>query len=199
MILHFLLGLAPDLALALPTDFAATSPAAVAAAATPTAEPGDARSSARSTPSSPRPVRSNYWHGHEQGWFWYRDTAPVPVAPPRESAESPAPAEAASAPLKELHALTERIERSLARAVLDPSPANLQHYMELNATTIAMARDFAAGWQRLLWRSPALDSRLVMPAADPAVQAVNDAHAQRRKMLLQGPGKATRPVVFLPW
>ena len=134
------------------------------------------------------PSPGNYWHDHEQGWFWYRDavpTAPRDVSDRAEPESSRMPAADATDPMRALQAWGAEVEDSLARAVLEPSAANLQRYMELNARTLAMAREFAIGWQRLLWRRPALDSRLAMPAADPAVQAVHDARDRYRRVRLR--------------
>lgn len=183
MILPLLLWTA---SIALPATAAATT-AYESSAIPPVAAATSTHTDDAPTPTpatSPPTPRTHYWHEHERGWFWYQET----LSPPRPR-ESPVPAlpdeEISQDPQQELQAFTTRLEQSLARAVLNPSPENLRHYMELNAKLMAMAHGFAVGWQRLLWQSPALDSRLLMPTAGVAVQAVNEARVRRRDTRLQ--------------
>lgn len=189
MILPFLLWTA-SAPVALPATLADESSITPSVATATLAHVDDMQTPTSPTSLSRRSPHTYYWHDHERGWFWYQE--PPSLDSPRPQ-ELPVPAlqdeEVLQSPVQELQAFTSRLEQSLARAVLNPSSENLRHYMELNAKIIAMARDFAVGWQRLLWRSPALDSRLAMPTAGVAVQAVNEARVRRRETLLQNMAK----------
>ncbi len=127
-------------------------------------------------------VPENYWQDHAQGWFWYQQ----PVSGPEETVLPP-PEQTVRVltPGQQLEAFRARVQDSLAQAILEPSADNLQGYMELNAAMFVMAQNFAEAWQGLLWRRPELDARLLMPTADPAVQALHDARSAQRTAQLQ--------------
>ena len=128
-----------------------------------------------------------YYQSGEKGWFWYeqppvkpKKPQPKPVeATPAQAAASPhAPAkltEDPNDPLVQLKQVQEAIERAQARAVLNPTPANVQAFMVVNAQAQAQAARFAETWQQVLWQTPQLDYRTVKPADDQAIHAYNDA------------------------
>lgn len=110
-----------------------------------------------------------YYHRHAEGWFWYHD--PKPEEKPDE-AEIKAPAPADS--LEVMAAFQKQIELAKARAILDPSDANMKAYLRLNRLAMSRAGEFAEAWQRAVWTTPALDTRLIHPVNDQAVQLFND-------------------------
>mgnify|MGYP002376969454 CR=1 FL=1 len=124
-----------------------------------------------------------YYQSGEQGWFWYAQPPANPdkPEPPEEQpaavmSVSPAkPAEDTNDPLVQMKQVQEAIERAQARAVLDPTPANVQAFMVVNAQAQAQAARFAETWQQVLWQTPQLDYRLVKPTDDQAIHAYNDA------------------------
>ena len=129
---------------------------------------------------APGAALQNYWQDHAQGWFWYQQSVPEQIVPPAPLQTVPV-----LTPGQQLEAFQARVKDSLAQAILEPSADNLQGYMELNAAMLAMAQNFAEAWQGLLWQRPELDTRLLMPTADPAVQALHDAQSQQRAAQLR--------------
>lgn len=128
-----------------------------------------------------------YYKAGEKGWFWYEQTPTKPAKKkPQEpkqvvaaaavpAAPSPKPEEDPNDPLVRMKLFQEELERIQARAVLDPTPANVQAFMLINAQTQARAGKFAEVWQQVLLGTPQLDYRLVKPVDDAAIHAVNDA------------------------
>lgn len=115
-----------------------------------------------------------YYHHHAEGWFWYQDPVPpqTPVAPP---AKPPAPAD----PLEMMTAFQKQIEVAKARAILEPTDDNVKAYLQLNQMAINRAGEFAQAWQRVVWITPDLDTRLSHPVNDQAVQVFNDEKLRR--------------------
>ncbi len=119
-----------------------------------------------------------------EGWFWYE--APDPEPEPetkREAPEAELPAPAATAPatpdpVAALQALQQALEAARAAAIMtdDPSEreAAVRSYMRLNQEVMARSGAFAESWQRVLWSTPALDTRLEHPVNDQAVHVRND-------------------------
>ena len=101
------------------------------------------------------------------GWNFYCDPDPEPEEP---EAVPEQPTEAASAPPPAPLSYTEQIEafrrefdETKYRAVLDPTPENLQSYMEAQLAMTRMATTFTDQWQRVLFRTPELDINTRFP------------------------------------
>ncbi len=112
-----------------------------------------------------------YYERHSEGWFWYQDPEPEPE-PDTEEPEAQAPASAD--PIAALSAFQKEIEIAKARAILEPTDENLKTYLHLNQLAMNRAGNFAQAWQRVVWTTPVLDSRLTHPVNDQAVQVFND-------------------------
>ena len=124
---------------------------------------------------------SSYFERRAEGWFWYQDPAPVHEAPLEPE---PAPPAAlglpAPDPVEVLAQLEQQLEQALAAAIMVPNEDNLLAYLRLDQAARGRARAFADAWQQVVWRTPALDHRLVRPVNDQAVQLFND---ERVRML----------------
>jgi len=107
------------------------------------------------------------------GWHFYCDPEPAPdptkkpePQPDQQAEQEPEDAEEAKKPMT----ATEQIEAYRAyadelkhRAILDPTPENLEAYMKVNMEMAQMASRFAAVWQRVLFQSPDLDANTRRP------------------------------------
>jgi conjugal transfer pilus assembly protein TraF len=110
------------------------------------------------------------------GWHFYCDPAPeeAPAPPPEETA-APAPEATPEAPppmtaTEEMMAFRARVEELKHRAVLYPTEENVRAYMEINAEMAARAGTFADVWQRVLFRTPALDANTRRPLVQRGAQ-----------------------------
>ncbi|HEY9148281.1 MAG TPA: conjugal transfer protein TraF [Gammaproteobacteria bacterium] len=122
-------------------------------------------SNAQADPGDPQV----YYERHGEGWFWYQDPEPK-SEPEKPEAPPPAPID----PIAALSVFQKEIEVAKARAILEPTDANLKAYLRLNQLAMNRAGDFAQAWQRAVWTTPALDTRLTNPVNDQAVQVFND-------------------------
>lgn len=139
-----------------------------------------------------------YYQSGEKGWFWYEkppvkpkksQPQPVEATPVQAAAAAPPPptqpAEDPNDPLVQMKQVQEAIDRAQARAVLDPTPANVRAFMVVNAQAQAQAAQFAETWQQVLWQTPQLDYRTVKPADDQAIHAYNDARLAINEQFLR--------------
>ena len=117
--------------------------------------------------AGPAPIL--YYQRHGEGWFWYQDP------PPAHKKDTPkATPPAAPDPVAVLEAFQRKLDTAKARAVLEPTEANIRAYLELNQLALTRAGDFATAWQRVVWTTPALDPSINHPVNDQAVQLYND-------------------------
>ncbi|MGO4855363.1 conjugal transfer protein TraF [Phaeovulum sp. W22_SRMD_FR3] len=102
------------------------------------------------------------------GWNFYCDPEKEEPAPD-QPAEAPAAPAAPAAPEKpksyteQIEEFRKELDEIKYRAVLEPTPENLQDYMEAQQRMSGMASAFTDQWQRVLFKSPALDINTRFP------------------------------------
>ena len=109
----------------------------------------------------------------QTGWNFYCDPpeeepepeqpapAPKPEAKPEE-----APAEETEKPksyTEQIEEFRKELDEIKYRAVLEPTPENVQAYMEAQKNMSAMAAKFTDQWQRVLFKTPDLDINTRFP------------------------------------
>ena len=62
--------------------------------------------------------------------------------------------------------LRQEKDRRLAAAVMDPSPDNMQRYLQINALMLEKSSAFADAWRRTLWAHPQYDFTRAWPSAN---------------------------------
>ncbi len=114
-----------------------------------------------------------YWLRNQEGWFWYRD--PAPVTP--RSKSKPAASQREKT-LSDFVAMQQRLEDLKRVAVMNPTNDNLTAYMRYQRWVMNKSARFAERWQRLVWSVPELDYGLTgRPTNAMAINAFDD---QRR-------------------
>ncbi|WP_217351995.1 conjugal transfer protein TraF, partial [Ruegeria sp. HKCCD8929] len=106
------------------------------------------------------------------GWHFYCEPKP---APKKETEPEPQPEPQAAEPAQpeeqaeeltateEIEAFRKYADELKHRAILDPTPENVQAYMEVNTQMAQMAARFSAVWQRVLFQTPSLDANVRRP------------------------------------
>ena len=140
----------------------------------------------------------SYWGDGERGWFWYEDPALEPEeklvpreAPRRVERSEEKEREAPRAPeLIELERLRKQVEDYRNIAVVNPTEANVRRYMELEASVVRMASNFADVAQRIAWATPDLDQTLQgRPVNAKAIEVFDRETAQGRARTVSDLGK----------
>ena len=114
-----------------------------------------------------------YFDRHAEGWFWYHDPVDDGVLPAAK-APSPSPSPAASDnPEQVIADERHRLEVALDRALVQPTPDNVQAYLVLNAKLMNQASAFADSWRGVVWTHPELDHTVQSPVGPAAYLASN--------------------------
>lgn len=100
-----------------------------------------------------------YCRERKLGTWFYCDRRKRPAPSPQTA---PAPAGSATA---QLAAITQRLDELKARAVLEPTEANVTAYIRYQREQLDRASMFSDVWQRAVWQDPALDYTLQRPVS----------------------------------
>lgn len=113
-------------------------------------------------------------------WFYCskpkRQEAPVPPPPERSAVER-------------LAAITRELDELKARAILDPSEANVIAYVRFQREQLDRASTFSDTWQRALWQTPELDYTLQRPVSSVGKRAWLDNRRADRDAVLANLGQ----------
>ena len=124
----------------------------------------------------PRPTQAiTYWLRNQEGWFWYRDPAPVKRRPNAKPAVSQRQKD-----LTDFKAMQQRLDDLKRIAVMNPTNDNLTAYMRYQRWVMNKSARFAERWQRLVWSVPELDYGLTgRPTNAMAINAFDDQHRDK--------------------
>lgn len=82
-----------------------------------------------------------------QGWLWYKDQAPLPQKPPAVKAmATPAEAKKPETHQEQIQQIKEQFEETLAKAILNPTLANVQATQVLQDQIMDRSDTFAKMW-----------------------------------------------------
>lgn len=133
-----------------------------------------------------------YWLRNQEGWFWYRDPAPVTPRPTSKPATSQR-----QKTLSDFVAMQQRLEDLKRVAVMNPSNNNLTAYMRYQRWVMNKSAHFAERWQRLVWSVPELDYGLTgRPTNAMAINAFDDQRRDRDADTVRGLA-ATHGLLFV--
>jgi conjugal transfer pilus assembly protein TraF len=102
------------------------------------------------------------------------------VRPQSEPAEEPEAATPPVAATAQLDAITAGLRELKARAILDPTEANVAAYIRFQRRQLDRASLFSDVWQRAIWQDPALDYTLERPVGALAKKQWQDARSADR-------------------
>ena len=133
-----------------------------------------------------------YWLRNQEGWFWYRD--PAPMIPRVRS--KPAPTQRQK-DLTDFTAMQKRLEDLKRVAVMNPTNDNLLGYMRYQRWVMNKSARFAERWQRLVWSVPELDFGMTgRPTNAMAINVFDDQHRDRDADTVRGLA-ATHGLLFV--
>lgn len=100
------------------------------------------------------------------GWNFYCDPPPEEEPAPEEPAPAAPAAPAPETPktyTEQIEEFRKELDEMKYRAILEPTPENVQSYMEAQQRMSGMASEFTDQWQRVLFKTPALDINTRFP------------------------------------
>lgn len=112
--------------------------------------------------------------------YWFYCARPRPVEQPHTPAPPPASA------TNQLDAITAELRELKARAILEPTPANVTAYIRFQREQLDRASLFSDVWQRAIWQDPELDYTLQRPVSTLGKRQWQDArNADRNAAMAQ--------------
>ena len=106
--------------------------------------------------------------------YWFYCARPRPAERPEPAA--PPPASATS----QLDAITAQLRELKAKAILEPTPANVTAYIRFQREQLDRASLFSDVWQRAIWQDPDLDYTLQRPVSTLGKRQWQDARNAER-------------------
>ena len=110
--------------------------------------------------------------------YWFYCTRPRPAEAPEPAA--PPPASATS----QLDAITAQLRELKAKAILEPTPANVTAYIRFQREQLDRASLFSDVWQRAIWQDPELDYTLQRPVSTLGKMQWQDARSAERNAVM---------------
>ena len=115
-------------------------------------------------------------------WFYCERPNAKPSAPQ-------APAQTQQSSTAQLKAITKQLDELKARAILEPSEANVIAYVRYQREQLDRASTFSDTWQRALWQNPDIDYTLQRPVSTVGKRAWTDNRAATRDQVLSRLGQ----------
>lgn len=110
--------------------------------------------------------------------YWFYCTRPKPPETPQAQA---APDVSAT---QRLEAITSELRELKARAILEPTPANVTAYIRFQRAQLDRASLFSDVWQRSIWQDPDLDYTLQRPVSTLGKRQWQDARKAERDSVM---------------
>lgn len=111
-------------------------------------------------------------------WFYCRK--------PRPPEQEEPPAAPAASATGRLDAITAELRELKARAILEPTPANVTAYIRFQREQLDRASLFSDVWQRAIWQDPELDYTLQRPVSTLGKRQWQDARSAERDAVMAG-------------
>lgn len=113
--------------------------------------------------------------------YWFYCTKPNPTPKPETAAPAPIPDA-----VTRMEAITAELRELKARAILEPTPANVTAYVRFQREQLDRASLFSDVWQRAIWQDPNLDYTLQRPVSTLAKRQWQDSRTAERNGVMAG-------------
>jgi conjugal transfer pilus assembly protein TraF len=123
-------------------------------------------------------VGDAFYCGERKLGYWFYCEKPKPEP------ETVSPALPSESAVTRLDAITTELRELKARAILEPSPANVTAYIRYQRTQLDRASLFSDVWQRAIWQDPGLDYTLQRPVSTLGKRQWQDARTAERNAVM---------------
>ena len=96
-------------------------------------------------------------------WNFYCDPEPEEVEEDAPPAPAPPPAKPEPTTTEEILKFRAELDEIKYRAVLNPTEENVAYYMYAQQAMVGKAKEFTDQWQRIIFKTPALDANINYP------------------------------------
>ena len=122
-----------------------------------------------------------FWGATQSGWWWYKECHENDSVEKRD--ESPVKKEASSKKsFKEMTAAEVRkeTERLHEIAVMNPTDANVRHYLEFQDLSYKQSEKYAEVWKRIVWTTPSLNPAVNSPSTTAGINVKEEVDQKNR-------------------
>lgn len=126
----------------------------------------------------------DFYCGARKLGTWFYCEKPKPRPNPKS-----APAPSTTAASERLAAISKQLDDLKARAILEPSEANVTAYIRFQREQLDRASMFSDVWQRSMWQNPELDYTLQRPVSTLAKRAWIDNRKAEQELALRNLSK----------
>lgn len=117
----------------------------------------------RSQPQAKSWWEEDVWTNPDRGFNWYPPDRPPAKAPPK--AKKPEPPKADIRSLKTFEEVDKELQSLRAKAVFEPTDANVLAYMKAQEYVLSRSAMFADVARRVVWQNPEIDGNAKQPIA----------------------------------
>lgn len=138
----------------------------------------EAARAADPAPTAPAGSDDPFYCQERRLGYWFYCTRPKPPETPHAQAVPDASA------TERLEAITSELRELKARAILEPTPANVTAYIRFQRAQLDRASMFSDVWQRSIWQDPDLDYTLQRPVSTLGKRQWQDARKAERDSVM---------------
>jgi conjugal transfer pilus assembly protein TraF len=139
---------------------------------------GLAARAADPAPTTPATSDDPFYCQERRLGYWFYCTVPKPP----ETLQAQAVPDASAT--ERLEAITSELRELKARAILEPTPANVTAYIRFQRAQLDRASLFSDVWQRSIWQDPDLDYTLQRPVSTLGKRQWQDARKAERDSVM---------------
>lgn len=136
---------------------------------------------AQASETSAVPENDAFYCEERKLGYWFYCTRPKPT--PKSETAVPVPIPDA---VTRMEAITAELRELKARAILEPTPANVTAYVRFQREQLDRASLFSDVWQRAIWQDPDLDYTLQRPVSTLAKRQWQDSRTAERNGVMAG-------------
>ncbi len=129
-------------------------------------------------PAAAQAADDPFYCTERQLGYWFYCTKPKPA---ETALAAPAPSASAT---QQLDTITAELRELKARAILEPTPANVTAYIRFQRAQLDRASLFSDVWQRSIWQDPDLDYTLQRPVSTLGKRQWQDARKAERDSVM---------------
>ncbi len=127
-------------------------------------------------PSNDAEAQDSFYCQERKLGYWFYCTRPKP---PEKTAPTTAPSAT-----NQLDAITATLRELKAKAILEPTPANVTAYIRFQREQLDRASLFSDVWQRAIWQDPELDYTLQRPVSTLGKRQWQDSRSAERDAVM---------------
>lgn len=121
---------------------------------------------------------NDYYSQHETGWYWFDDPAQNQT---KNSTVQPTKENDATKSVEDSRKI---LKESLDKAIIDPTPENVERYIALQNQMSERANKFANTWQQVILNHPELNYSISHPTNNVALQVYHENESKEKDVVL---------------